>query len=491
MPHTRWSLAALAVVGVVLACGDSGPAPPVLSSLSPNSLRIPQGSSRFVVPFDDTGLAIAPEQVRFSSTDTSIATVDSTGRVTASGHAGTTGVLATTPEGDTAVATVEVQVVLTGLAVEPESVFVRMGGRVDLRAWGLDWFGDTVTVPVRFRAKDADVVGASGPDWHVVPYRPGSTTLTVTIADGWPELQRRIPVEVGLDTALLVHMTLPGKPWDVVVDDAGVAYVSLRDPGQVVRLDPDDYSIQATIALPDEPVPIALDSAGTTLYAGVTRGEAIVVIDPVTMTERYRMAVPGAPVAFVLDEARASLHVVTQSDGMFRMLLPAGDVVDSAPTGGAAPIALDVLGGMVLLATYSLPPPDSGNWLLAFNALDYTSRVVFEAGHQPASVAAARSTRTAIVGYYKGMDRYDLVTGVRTRRVTSGGICGLGLGAAETEFYAIGSGTIYILSFPDAIPIQAVYLGGSPCRLAVDPRNGRLLVPNGHGWLDVVVPSWR
>jgi hypothetical protein len=196
----------------------------------------------------------------------------------------------------------------------------------------------------------------------------------------------------------------------------------------------------------------------------------------------------------VLDEARASLHVLTVSNVLFRMLLPAGDVVDSAPIESAGSIALDGAGGKVLLTTFSFLPALSSDSLLAFDALDYASRLVFETARQPGSVAAARTPRAAVVGYTGGLYFYDLETGVRRRRVLSGsdaGICGLGFSSTETEIYAVGPGGVHVLSFPDAIPAHRVYLGGSPCRLAVDPRNGRLVVPNGHGWLDVIVPSWR
>jgi len=478
----------------VLACADNAPLVQALSSLSPDSLYMPQGSRRLVNPLDADGVAIPVERVRFSSADSGIATVDSVGWVTASGHAGTTAILATTLEGDTAAAAVEVVAVLTGLAVEPESVFVRMGNSVDLRAWGIDLFGNPVALSLWFQPKDLDVAGAfrTGPTgWRLVPFRPGGTTLTVT-AGGWPYLERGIPVVVDPDTSVLVHAALPGVPWDVVVDDSGVAFVSLRNPGQVVRLDPQDYSIRASISLPDEPVPIALDSAGTTLYVGVMVGKAIVVIDPVTMVERYRLAVPGSPVSFVLDEARASLHVVTQSDGMFRMLLPSGVVMDSAPTGGASPIALDAAGGVVLVTTYSLPPPDSGDLLLAFDALDYSSRTLLQTGRQPKGVTAARMTRTAITGYWGGIDLFDLSTGVRRQLFIDAEICSPGFNGAESELYLPSNGKrILVLGYPQLVTLGTVDLGGSVCRFAVDPRNGRLIVPNGGRWLDVVAPSWQ
>lgn len=497
MVGSRWAAKAALVVVGVLACADHGPLVPALASLRPDSLNMPQGLRRLVVPLDSDGGAIPADRVHFTSADSGIATVDSVGWVTASGHAGTTAILATTLEGDTAVAAVEVTVVLTGLAVEPESVFVRMGTGVNQRAWGLDSFGHTVDVSVRVESNDFSVASANdaGPaSWSVVPHRPGKTVLTVTASDGWPLLQRRIPVEVAVDTSVLVHMPLPGKPWDVAVDGTGVAYVSLRDPGQVLRLDPDDYSIQAAISLPDEPVPIALNSAGTTLYAGVTGGKAIVVIDPVTMTERYRLAVPGSPVSFVLDEARGSLHVVTQSDGMFRMLLPGGEVVDSAATGGAAPIALDAVGGTVLVTTWSLPPPDSGDLLLAFDALDYSSRVVFKTGRYPGGVAATRMTRTAITGYWGGIDLFDLPTGVLRRVFIDDDveICAPGLNGAESELYLPSNGKrILVLSYPQLVTLARVEFGGRMCRFAVDPRNGRLVVPNEGRWLDVVEPWWQ
>jgi len=229
------------------------------------------------------------------------------------------------------------------------------------------------------------------------------------------------------------------------------------------------------VPLPGAPEGLVWDSVTATLAVAVRAPDGVALVDATTMAERERVPLAGA--ARHLQLARPGGPVLVPSEGndrLYRISLPAGEVVGDAPVGRQPHDAAAVAGGAVLVG-------DELADTVHVVAADGSSRVV-PAPAQPGGVAASPDGDVAVV------------VGVRGRRIAAYAPDGRRLGEADCgvgpTHVRAGPGSLFYVADTqgDAILVfragtdgirqvnRVSTGGGAPYGLAVDIARSRVLV---------------
>ena len=252
--HRSWSTvrfyAVLAVVALVWACGgDSPAAPPPPEPARPTTVTVSPATAELtalgatvqltVEVRDQNARVMAGATARWSSSDTSVATVSASGLVTAAGEGMAT--ITASAGSASGSATVTVTQPVISVEVSPSAETVGLGGTLQLAAVGFDHNGDAVE-GIRFSWESSDVavarVDASG---LVRGVAEGTATITASAGSGQGTAEITV---VDLERAALVafYEGTDGPNWvnsENWLTDAPLGKwfgVETDASGQVVRL---------------------------------------------------------------------------------------------------------------------------------------------------------------------------------------------------------------------------------------------------------------
>lgn len=164
---------------------------PVAAKISPSTSQQFTPSARFS---DNTKTAMANNSVTWSSSDTSIATVDASGLATAGSVTGTTTIIATDADGVRGSATLEVGTVKSAsemplsIAITPASPSVVLGRSMQMTATGTYADGSTQDLSATVTWTSSDVATAVIDETGFVQV-PSSATVgaTATITATWTD----------------------------------------------------------------------------------------------------------------------------------------------------------------------------------------------------------------------------------------------------------------------------------------------------------------
>jgi uncharacterized protein YjdB len=157
-------------------------------TVSPATATIAVGGTQQVTASatDANGNSLTGRTVAWTSSDTAVASVSTTGLVTATAYAGSqtrTATITATSEGKTATATITVTpTVITTLTVSPATATIAVGGTLQVTAIATDINGNSLTGrPVTWTSSDATVASVSTFGLVTATAYAGSQTRTATI----------------------------------------------------------------------------------------------------------------------------------------------------------------------------------------------------------------------------------------------------------------------------------------------------------------------
>jgi serine/threonine-protein kinase len=131
-------------------------------------------------------------------------------------------------------------------------------------------------------------------------------------------------------SGVVTELPLPGRPrWALYDEQRDRIYANIRDPAQIVVIDPESCSIAAQLDVPSEgPHGLSLDSGRLFCAAD---GGALVVLDPDTGDVLASLPLPGVPDVVMHDAPEHVLYVAIGDPGVIcsfdsSLLRPLGTV---------------------------------------------------------------------------------------------------------------------------------------------------------------------
>ncbi len=148
---------------------------------------------------------------------------------------------------------------------------------------------------------------------------------------------------IDLDTSRVVAtIALPGRPrWAAYDAASGRVYVNIRQPAQILAIDPDRLRIDRAVSVPAEG-PHGLWIDRQRLFCAADSG-SLVVIDRDTATVQATLPLPGAPDVVMHDAELAHLYVAVAQPGVMCVVdTERLELLETVPTeDGAHTIAVD------------------------------------------------------------------------------------------------------------------------------------------------------
>src|SRR2546422_5814550 len=181
MAQTLRRLLAVAAVLLLATCHNEGPHAPVASlAVAPQTLTVGVGATAQLTatPRDANGAFLAGRSVTWASSNTAVATVNTTGLVT--GVAEGQATITATSEGQSGTAALTVVVPVASVTVTPAPATVAIGQTVQLTATPKDANGNVLTGRVVIWASDNTAVATVSSTGLVTGVTQGQATITAT-----------------------------------------------------------------------------------------------------------------------------------------------------------------------------------------------------------------------------------------------------------------------------------------------------------------------
>jgi YVTN family beta-propeller protein len=165
-----------------------------------------------------------------------------------------------------------------------------------------------------------------------------------------------------VDTAsrkVIATVKLPGRPEFPVADGKGLVFDNIEDKNAIVRIDAKTHQVTATWAACESPSGLAIDIAGSRLFA-VCDGKKMAVVDAKTGKLLASPAIGDGPDAAAYDP-KTKLAYASNGDGTLTVIDASNasyKVLQTLPTQKSArTMALDSSTGKVFLAAAKMGPP--------------------------------------------------------------------------------------------------------------------------------------
>ncbi len=309
-------------VAALAACssstdGGGGPAAHLQVTPAVINLAVPGTQQLTVSVLDDLG-ATLNLPVTFTSSDTSVARVNTTGLVTTFAP----GVVSITVSSGTATAVVVPLVASNNIVtVTVDTTFITGAQSAHLTAIVKNGAGATVTAPVTFTARDTSVfaTGATG-----TVTRKTSGSVYVVAASGGGRDSVRI-------TAVVARLPVTRTPFAVVMLSGGAAFVTRLDTATVYRLNLGAMTGAASVAVGSTPSSIALNKAGTQAYVGNQGSNSVSVINPASDAVTSTLNFSGTVLSVGVPPGDSLLLVGTDNGKLYIVRLASLTVSDSIP----------------------------------------------------------------------------------------------------------------------------------------------------------------
>jgi DNA-binding beta-propeller fold protein YncE len=280
------------------------------------------------------------------------------------------------------------------------------------------------------------------------------------------------------------RLALPGKPWGIGVRGRDLAYITRADAAALERLDLRTGRFAGSIPVGCTPTCVAFDSAGTYAYVSVQYCDEIAVIDVLRHACIRTYSVPGDPFAIALSPSGRTLFVTTNEDALLGLATSSGRVLGSIPLPATSHhLALHPAGDRLYVATRA-----AGS-VLEVDTTRYRVLRSFELGGWPQGVVVSPDGTTLYAANERqGLDAIRLGTGAQVTRLESErGAVSLALSPDRRFLYTglVHAGQIGVIEVSSLTRRGSLETGGRPGQIAFD-GNGRVIVPNTHGWVDIL-----
>jgi YVTN family beta-propeller protein len=373
------------------------------------------------------------------------------------------------------------------LEVVPDSVQLTSGDSVQLTVGALDAQGRLVTgVPVGFASSDTAIVRVTnlGLVRSVGPV--GSATVIVSGAG----LTAVVPVRVvaggspPVDSTAFRRIFLPDAGFGVAASAAGAVYVTLLNTGAVVRVNVGTAVLGGTIAVGSVPTNVVFNPAGTRAYVSAQRSQRISVIDVATNAVVDSIPVSGDPYPMAVSGDGLSIFVATNNNVLYKF-----DLVTKALQGS---VALPATAHHVTMnpgrSRLYVATRDGGTVMEIDPATMAVLRTFVLGGRTQGLVVTADSAELWVANEFGNIQVWNLQTGTLAVVVGVSGAFGLARSNDNSTLFATvpGTGRVAVIDRANRTVTRWVLTGGTPRIVAFDPLDGKAVVANEGGWLDVL-----
>ncbi len=257
----------------------------------------------------------------------------------------------------------------------------------------------------------------------------------------------RLLVRSTTTQAVAATYAFQGQPQGLVfAPDGSALYLATRLPGRVLRFDLDAEAGQQPVSSPPLAGPGGLAWASDRLWVADTWADAVLALDPATLSVVQRQAVPGGPYALAVHPATNSLFVGLTSAGRVAVLdATTGQVIRSFALAGLGlpqQLAVDPLSGRVFVA--GLLAPRYGQ-VTVLDAAGAPTAAIEPTLQRPLTGISALAINTKsgelVVSDREGLQVFDLATLTYRRTWRTNGAAwpfGLALDARGGQAYIAG-----------------------------------------------------
>lgn len=473
----------LAAAAAVLAtgCGSSGPtevvAVPYEIRVTPQSLSMIRDSTHElgVVVLDAAGAPIPTAPLVFSTSDSNVARVSASGRVSAVGAGTATLTVRSAPASASIVVVVTNPVPPASIEISPSTAVLPGSVQVQLTAVARDSAGDVIDgAPITFSSRAPTIVSVSATG---LVSRVGVGTTYVIATSG--------PVsDSALVTAVIERLSVGGFPFGVAVSAAGVGFVTRASVNAVARFDLPSPVMTGSVAAGSFPTSVAFSLTGDRAYVGNQFDASVHVIDVAAGADVDSARINGTVLA-VATSGDTLLVVGTDAGQVYVVELPSLALIDSVAVPGY--VNAMALRGWLLYAS----SPTVG----VVTEIDLAARQVARSlpvGGTPQGLAVSTDGNSLYVANESGnLEIWNLVANTLVANVplAGGGGFGLARNPANGLLYVSTSyfgRRVHVIDPITRTVVRVIMTGGVPRRIGFAPSGNVGIVANEDGWVDFI-----
>jgi len=280
------------------------------------------------------------------------------------------------------------------------------------------------------------------------------------------------------------RLALPGGPYGIAVRGHDLAYITRGQAASIERLDLTTGRLAGSTRIGCAPSCVVFDPSGSRAYVSVHYLDEIAVMDAVRHVLIQTWPVRGDPLPLLLCQNRHTLFVTTNEDQLFGLATANGRVLGSIRLPATSHhLALHPAGDRFYIATRT------GGSVLEVDVSRYRVLRSFVLGGWPQGlVVSPDGTMLYVANEQHGIDVVGLGNGKCVERIKcDSGSVAIAMSPDQRFLYAgyPRRGRVGLIALPSLEPRGMLETGGRPGQLAFD-RNGRVILVNEAGWLDIV-----
>ena len=263
-----------------------------------------------------------------------------------------------------------------------------------------------------------------------------------------------------------------------------LAYITCGQAASIERLDLTTGRLTGSTRIGCTPSCVVFDPSGSRAYVSVQYLDEIAVMDAVRHVLIRSWPVRGDPFPLLLCQNGHTLFVTTNADQLFALATANGRVLGSIPLPATSHhLALHPAGDRFYVATRT------GGSVLEVDVSRYRVLRSFVLGGWPQGlVVSPDGTMLYVANEQHGIDVVGLGNGKCVERIKcDSGSVAIAMSPDQRFLYAgyPRRGRVGLIALPSLEPRGMLETGGRPGQLAFD-RNGRVILVNEAGWLDIV-----
>ena len=297
-----------------------------------------------------------------------------------------------------------------------------------------------------------------------------------SVTDGNSAAEATEVVAASLSSPEVVStVSMTGRPYGVAVSRAGVIYVAKIGTTKLARGNLESRSFTSNIFVGSTPPHVVFNPSGTTAYATLQTGRALVAVD--VASNRLIKKVPLASDGFNLIVSPSGNRVyATTADGTLYVVNASTYHVITTLFVGAAANGLAWSPDASVLYVSSR---DAGT-VVAINPATNTITRTYHLGGMPQRLAVApNGSKLYVANETTGLNVVNVATGAVSRTSFGTAAYGLGLSRFGSQIYVTlpQAGEVRVLNRVSLEPVKTLHIGGTPRNVAF-ASDGTELVTN-------------
>ena len=463
---------------------------PVRVIPTPSSVVLNPGdttiASNMTVPYravvlDEIGDTIPEIALTWVVSDTTIATITSSGLARAKSKVGDTFISAgVAGYFASAILRVRVPGVPARVVITPSDTSISSTTSAQLTATVRDAFGNLVTSgSISWSSNNTAVATVSSSGLVHSEGPTGTATISAT-ADA---VSGTTTVTV-LDSLLLTRTRVRDRAHAAAISSGNVAYVTQLDLNLVSRIDLSTHKATDSIAVGSIPTGVTFNAAGTRAYVTNQYSSTVSVINVSTNTVIDQIAIGTRPFEVLVAPGDSILYV-TKIDSVYGVRLSTKAIIARFPipdAGNGIAIARDTL---LYVST------NSGGTVVEFNLRTHAvGRTFVNGGTTQKLVVSADGNELYVPNLSGEIQFWDLDSGLKVGTVAlPGGGYGLARRPSNGLLYGTSAyygGYLYVIDPATRTLLHAAVIGGDTRHVVFTADGSVGIIPNEGGWVDFI-----